>query len=264
VQPIRSIEAAACKALRGVVFDVDDTLTRDGVLEPEAYAALFRLRASGLALIAVTGRPLGFAEIIARMFPVALAIGENGAGWVRVADGQLITGYVDSATDRAAQRVLLERVRERVARDAPWAQLTDDSWARRCDLTWDIGERVHVEAERVAALCALIEREGARAVVSSVHAHAFASACDKARGVVQACRVELGADLDAGRASWLFVGDSANDTAAFAHFPLSAGVANVREHLAKLPVAPRYVSQADRGRGFAEIADVVLELRSHA
>jgi HAD superfamily hydrolase (TIGR01484 family) len=261
MQPFRSIDAASCKALRGVVFDVDDTLTRHGVVEADAYVALWRLRAAGLALIAVTGRPLGFAEWLARSFPITLAVGENGAGYVRVTETRLITGYLDGDASRAAQRAVLERVRERVARDAPWAQLSDDSWARRCDLAYDIGERMQVPREHIDELVALIEAEGAHAVVSSVHAHAAASDCDKARGVVHACRVELGEDLDAGRQHWLFVGDSANDAAAFAHFSLSAGVANVRDHLARLPVPPRFVSDADRGRGFAEIADIVLERR---
>jgi hypothetical protein len=60
----------------------------------------------------------------------------------------------------------------------------------------------------------------------------------------------------------LFVGDSGNDAAAFAFFPVSAGVSNVRAHLHALPRPPRYVSEADRGRGFAEIVDYVLRARA--
>jgi HAD superfamily hydrolase (TIGR01484 family) len=261
MQPIRSIDRAACRNLRGLVFDVDDTLTRDGVLEAEALAAMFRLRTAGLTAIAVTGRPLGFAEVLARLLPIALAVGENGAGYVRVAESGVVAGFLDDESAHTAQRALLERVRARIRRDAPWATISDDSWARRCDVAYDIGERVQASSQQVAQLTALIEDEGARAIVSSVHAHASGSSCDKARGVVHACRTELGADLDAERERWLFVGDSANDAAAFAYFPLSAGVANVREHLARMTAAPRFVSERDRGDGFAEIVDVVLERR---
>lgn len=261
MQPFHTISAAACKALRGVVFDVDDTLTRGGRLEAVAYDALWRLHDAGLALVAVTGRPLGFAEWMARTFPIALAVGENGAGYVRATERGVVTGYLDAPAQRASQRALLQRVTERIARDAPWARLSDDSWARRCDVAYDIGEHVHEPPARVAQLVSLIESQGARAVVSSVHAHASASDCDKAKGVVQACRAELGEDLDAARERWLFVGDSANDAAAFAHFTLSTGVANVREHLARLPSPPRFVADQDRGRGFAEIAHIVLERR---
>ncbi|HEX2677050.1 MAG TPA: HAD-IIB family hydrolase [Polyangiales bacterium] len=261
MDPIRTIEPEVCKALRGVVFDVDDTLTRGGRLEALAYDALWQLRDAGLALIAVTGRPLGFAEWLARTFPLELAVGENGAGYVRATEHGVTTGYVDDASSRAQQRATLDRVRARVARELPWARESDDSWARRCDLAYDIGEHERVSREKIAQLVALFEAEGTRAVVSSVHAHAAASDCDKARGVVHAARVELAQDLAAERERWLFVGDSANDAAAFAHFRLSAGVANVRDHLHGLPVPPRFVSDADRGRGFAEIARAVLERR---
>jgi HAD superfamily hydrolase (TIGR01484 family) len=261
MQPIASIDPEQCKRLVGVVFDVDDTLTRHGRVEEAAYSALWKLKAAGLRLISVTGRPLGFAELMARMWPVDLAVGENGAGYVRVTETQVIHGFMEDESTRAYARELLARIVARAARELPWAKLSDDSWARRCDVAFDIGERVHIDEARIATLMKLIEEEGARVVVSSVHAHAAIGDCDKARGVVHACRVELGEDLDAQRERWLFVGDSGNDAAAFAYFPSSVGVANVRDHLAKLPVAPRFVSEADRGLGFAEIVNTVLARR---
>lgn len=261
LRPIRELDPAVCRALTGVVFDVDDTVTRGGTLEEAAYSALFRLREAGLKLVAVTGRPLGFAELMARMWPIDLAIGENGAGYVRLTAAGLETGFYASPEVRAEHTAALEKLRERVAVEAPWALGTDDSWARRCDLTWDVGERVQLEAAKVEALRALIEASGARCVVSSVHAHAMFGDYDKAIGVVRAAEAALGERVDLAPERWLFIGDSGNDAAAFAYFPLSAGVANVREHLARLAVPPRYVSEADRGRGFAEIAAVITERR---
>jgi HAD superfamily hydrolase (TIGR01484 family) len=261
MQPIGELPPALCRALEGVVFDVDDTLTRDGKLEEEAYSALWKLREAGLVLVAVTGRPLGFAELIARMWPVELAVGENGAGWVRVDEDGLHVGYHSGLAARDAEVAALAALRVHIQRQAPWAQLSDDHWARRCDLAFDIAERVQLAAAQIEQLRELIEAAGARCVVSSVHAHAALADYDKARGVVQACREALGRDLTAAPGRWLFVGDSGNDAAAFAYFPLTAAVANVTAHLARLPVAPRYVSLADRGRGFAEIAATVLERR---
>ncbi len=78
--------------------------------------------------------------------------------------------------------------------------------------------------------------------------------------------VRRAAPEDAGRLG--FVGPAAyaaaygylwDDAAAFARFPLSVGVANVREHLPRLPVAPAFVTEADRGRGFAELGRLLLE-----
>ena len=59
------------------------------------------------------------------------------------------------------------------------------------------------------------------------------------------------------REQWLFVGDSGNDAAAFDAFAFSIGVANVRDH--DLAVRPRFVTQADRGQGFAEVARHLLD-----
>jgi HAD superfamily hydrolase (TIGR01484 family) len=262
MRPIDELESADAQHLLGVVFDVDDTLTRAGRVEAAAYDALWALRRAGLLLMAVTGRPLGFAELMARQWPIDVAVGENGAGYVRVTEHTLETGFYADETTRAAHALALARVRERVSREAPFARCTDDSWARRCDVTWDVGERVRLSAQQISELRAVIEGAGARCVVSSVHAHAMLGDYDKATGAVQAGRAALGQDLHAERRRWLFVGDSGNDAAAFAHFPLSAGVANIRDHLHALPVPPHYVSRADRGLGFAEIAASLLARRS--
>ena len=262
LRPISELPREACQALAGVVFDVDDTVTRAGTLEEAAYSAMFRLREAGLKLVAVTGRPLGFAELMARMWPIDLAVGENGAGYLRLDAAGLRAGYYADAETRAAHAAALAAVRDRISAEAPWARLTDDHWARRCDVAWDIGERVQLEAARIEALRALIEGAGARCVVSSVHAHAMLGDYDKANGVVRACEDVFGTQLGPTELErWLFIGDSGNDAAAFAYFPVSAGVANVREHLARLPVLPRYVSRADRGLGYAEIARVITEHR---
>lgn len=262
MQSIADFEPGAARDLQGVVFDVDDTLTREGRLEEAAYSALWRLRAAGLRLLAVTGRPLGFAEVIARTWPVDAAVGENGAGFICADSHELQVGYYAEPAQREAHAQLLQRVRTRVAAELPQIQLADDSWARRCDVAWDVGERVKVPQELVSRLRAVIEAEGARCLVSSVHAHALAGNYDKATGAVLAGRAALGCDLSTDRSRWLFVGDSGNDAAAFAHFPVSAGVSNVRAYLASLPVAPRYISTSDRGRGFAEIVEQVLGARS--
>jgi HAD superfamily hydrolase (TIGR01484 family) len=262
LRPILEIDPADCRALAGVVFDVDDTVTRAGTLEEAAYCALFRLREAGLRLVAVTGRPLGFAELMARMWPIDLAVGENGAGYLRLTPAGLEAGYYAGTAERERHASLLASLREQLAELAPWAVQADDQWARRCDLAYDVGERQQLPAAQIERLRGLIEASGARCLISSVHAHAVLGDYDKASGVERACAQGLGVQLTAAeRGRWLFIGDSGNDAAAFGYFPLSAGVANVREHLARLPVWPRYVSSADRGRGFAEIAEVVTERR---
>ena len=247
--------------VRGLVFDIDDTVTRNGVLDPRAYAAMHQLANAGFELVAVTGRPLGWADVVARQWPVRLAIGENGAGWSWIGGNQFHEGYFCTETERGRQATLLERIREEVARRMPEVRVSSDHRARRCDLAFDVGELVSLPRSEIDALVSLIEGFGASSSVSTVHAHAVPGPWNKAKGVARALDDALGIDLDAELDRWVFVGDSGNDAEAFAYFPNSVGVANVRGHLDRLPVPPRYVTDAERGEGFAELAEHLLDGR---
>jgi HAD superfamily hydrolase (TIGR01484 family) len=257
MQPIEEMSVAEARAIEGVVFDVDDTLTSDGVVEEAAYRALFRLRDAGLRRIAVTGRPLGWVEPLVQLWPIDLGIGENGAGWLW-REGRIAREAFFDAGDGAE---VLARVRARVRRELPEVREATDGRLRRRDLAFDVGETVRLPRATVDALVAAIEGCGARAVVSSVHAHAATGAWDKAEGVARAASEVLGIERERLRERFLFVGDSGNDAAAFAFFPRSAGVANVREHLDRLPVAPRWIARQERGRGFAEIVETLIARR---
>lgn len=247
--------------VRGVIFDIDDTVTRKGILEPEAYAGIHRLANAGFELAAVTGRPLGWIDVLARLWPVRVAVGENGAGWAWVDAAGLHEGYFCEESERAEQAGLLRRVRAEAAAKMPHVRTTNDDRHRRCDLAFDIGEAASLSRADIDALVELIEGLGARSSVSTVHAHAAPGPWDKAEGVARALREVLGVDIAAELDRWVFVGDSGNDAAAFARFPKSVGVANVRSHLDRLPTPPRYVTDSDRGRGFAELAAHLVDHR---
>jgi hydroxymethylpyrimidine pyrophosphatase-like HAD family hydrolase len=243
--------------LRGLVFDIDDTVTRDGRLEACAYAAMQRLADAGVRLVAVTGRPLGWTDVVAHMWPVDLAVGENGAGWAWRDGPRVHEGYAASDDERIEQARLLDRVREQVGRTMPHVQLAADQRARRCDLAFDIGETVQLPAAQVQQLANLIAATGARSLISTVHAHAVPGSWDKASGTI-AGAAAIGIDLRAEIDRWVFIGDSPNDAAAFERFPLSVGVANVTRFLDDLPQPPRFITTGDRGRGFAELVDHLM------
>jgi HAD superfamily hydrolase (TIGR01484 family) len=264
VQPLDRLSSAQARALSGVCFDIDDTVTTHGTLDPDAYQSLFALKASGLKLLAVTGRPLGFAEIVARTWPVDAAIGENGAGFIARDGSTLRAGYWDPVEVRAGQQRSLLRIRERVADELPEVSVSSDSWARRCDLAFDVGEQVHLPRATIDQLVKLLEREGAQASVSSIHAHAQLGDHDKARGIVLAAQALWGLSQDVLRDEFLFVGDSGNDAAAFSFFALTVGVANVVTHLDRLPTSPAYVTPSPFGAGFAELAHRLCALRTGA
>jgi hypothetical protein len=258
MESYRNLEAVG---LRGLVFDIDDTVTRNGVLQPSAYAAMHQLAGAGFELVAVTGRPLGWADVIARQWPVRVAIGENGAGWSWVDGNRFREGYFCGEQERGRQAALLETIRQEVARVMPHVQVSSDDRARRCDLAFDVGELASLSRTDIDALVSIIEGVGVSSSVSTVHAHAAPGPWNKASGVARALGDALGIDLDSELDRWVFVGDSGNDAEAFEYFPNSVGVANVRAHLDRIRTPPRYVTDADRGSGFAELAAHLMDGR---
>ncbi len=259
--PIPFAEASdtSIAALRGVIFDIDDTITREGRLEAEAFSAIHRLAGAGLRLIAVTGRPLGWSDVAAHLWPVEMAIGENGAGWAWRDGATIRHGYYLPEAERKEGEALLRDIAAAVSRKLPEVRTASDQHLRRCDLAFDVGETVTLPRDRIDELTELIQTFGARTTVSSVHAHAVPGDWDKAKGLVRAASTVLEVDLDRERGRWLFIGDSGNDAAAFGHFPVSVGVRNVEHHLDRIPDGPRYITDGDRGLGFLEMAERVLE-----
>src|SRR5260221_7207741 len=261
MKPVAALGRDEASRLRGVLFDLDDTLLSNGLLTRAAYDALWSLRDGGLVLIAVTGRPSGWGEMIARQWPVAGCVTENGAVHV-LRDGAGVARR-DACDDRErrTRRMRLAQLVDRVREVVPEARLSDDVDARRSDVTWDVGERVRLPDDRVLAIVGEIEKAGARWSQSSVHLHATFDADDKASGAVRFCARELGEDAGAAVVRFAFVGDSGNDASCFAAFRTTFGVANVLASVPKLSMPPRFVAAAAMGEGFAEIAAEILRKR---
>ncbi|WP_437927673.1 HAD hydrolase family protein [Sorangium sp. So ce291] len=262
-----------------MIFDLDDTVLDHGALTEAAYGALFRLRETGLALIACTGRPAGWGEVIQRQWPIDATIAENGAialvreqaepladprGGVAPSAGRIAALDGLDRGARQARRAELLALADDMVRRFPAAALADDNDQRVTDVTIDIGEHRRVPPEDVQRMRAELRERGVRTLLSSVHLHLTRDPSDKATGVVRLLSARFGEDPTRARYRYAFVGDSGNDGVAFAAFALTFGVANVRAHLGKLSVPPRFVASLPMGRGFAEIAHRVTELRKNA
>ena len=250
-------------ALEGVFTDIDDTLTHEGALVPAAYAALCAAHSAGLRVVAVTGRPAGWAEVLAATWPVDAVIAENGAFAVhRDESGRgLQRDYFADLAARDEARTRLAEIRARVEREVPRARVADDQWLRQCDVAFDIGETQTMSPEEIAQIRACVEGAGARVLSSSVHLHAFFGAHDKAKMLVRLAQRRWGVDLAARREHYLYVGDSPNDQSGFAYFPVSAGPANVARYAALLAPPPVFVAAGAGGHGFAELMSLVLDRR---
>lgn len=262
MRPIAALSTDEARAIRGLLFDLDDTLLSHGRLTREAYEALWSLHDAGLGLVGVTGRPSGWGEVLARQWPVAGIVTENGAVSITREGGAIVVRDACGDAERRVRRARLAALVERVRHVVPEARLSDDVDMRRSDVTWDVGERERLADERVALVAREIAAAGARSTRSSVHLHATFDTDDKASGAVAFLARAFREDRGAALVGWAFVGDSGNDAACFAAFRTTVGVANVAEHVGRLAVPPRYVTARDRGAGFAEMARVLVARRA--
>jgi HAD superfamily hydrolase (TIGR01484 family) len=250
-----------CANVRGVLTDIDDTLTTDGRLTAEAYAALQRLHDAGLLVIPITGRPAGWCDHIARMWPVAGVVGENGALWMRHdhAHRRLERRFVVDEATMAANRARLAAIGERILREVPGCALASDQAYRVADLAIDFCEDVApLERIDVDRIVTLMEEEGMTAKVSSIHVNGWFGRYDKLSMTRTFLRDAFAIDLDAGKDAFVFAGDSPNDAPMFAFFPRSVGVANVRAQIDRIATPPAFVTDAAGGAGFAELARHLL------
>ena len=265
MKPLSECPKATLAAIRGVLTDIDETVSTDGRLTAEAYGALEALTEAGFLVIPVTGRPAGWCDMVARFWPVDAVVGENGAFWMwhDAGLGKLRTHFIQSEAERADGRRRLEAVRADVLREVPGAGIASDQPYRLADLAVDFCEDVpplsRADIERIVAI---FERHGAHAKVSSIHVNGWFGDYDKLT-TSKAMMVELfGVDLGREAERYVFSGDSPNDSPMFGFFPNGVGVANVRDFAGAMTALPRWVTQARSGAGFVELARALIAARS--
>jgi len=253
--------AFAGLAIRGVFTDIDDTLTGDGAITADALQALSELRAAGVHVIPITGRPVGWSEPFARDWPVDAIVAENGAVAVLRQGQGFAKLYQQSQAVRAANFERMQQVARQVLAQVPDAKLARDSADRETDIAIDHSEFAHLPPQQVEEVARLMQAEGMNATVSSIHINGWFGEHSKLSGARWIVHELFGRDLDAEIANWVYVGDSTNDVLMFEHFPHSVGVANIRRFEAQLTHPPRYITPSERGAGFAEVARAVLAAR---
>lgn len=260
--PLTRWEAAARRALVGVFTDIDDTLTHDGAITPDALQALGNLKAAGLSVVAITGRPVGWSLPFVNTWPIDAIVAENGAvALLPQADGQIEKRYQQDAAARAANFARMQAVLARIEREIPGAARATDSPGRETDIAIDHSEFVQLSDATVAQVVALMRGEGMHATVSSIHINGWYGDNDKLEGARWITRELWDRRLDDEMDRWAYVGDSTNDQLMFRSFAHSIGVANVARFVPQLEHLPRYVTLGERGTGFAEAARAVLEAR---
>lgn len=262
IAPLHTWPEDARRGVLGLFTDIDDTLTTEGAITADALAALGELKSAGLHVIPITGRPVGWSEPFARSWPVDAIVAENGAvALVRAPGGGLRKLYQQPEGERAANFARMQQVLARIEREVPGARRAQDSAGRETDIAIDHSEFISLPQDRIDAVVALMRSEGMNATVSSIHVNGWYGAHHKLSGARWIARTLLDVDLDRQLDRWAYVGDSTNDVLMFERFPHSIGVANIRRFAHQLVHAPAYVTDGERGAGFAQVARAILAVR---
>jgi HAD superfamily hydrolase (TIGR01484 family) len=260
MKPVESLSTAQLNSVRGVLTDIDDTLTRDGAIEDTALKALQRLHLHRVPVIAITGRPAGWSEPFAAQWPVLAIVAENGGVMLRATPGGLVHEFAQAEADRSRNFERLQVCAAAVLREVPGARLATDCAERLTDIAVDHSEFAHLDAAAIAQIAALMRRHGLNATVSSIHINGWIGNHTKWTAAQWAVSQCLGIPLVA--TEWAYVGDSTNDQLMFERIPLSVAVANIARFVPQLEVLPAYVTRGERGAGFAELADALLAARA--
>ena len=261
MKPLAEFPIDAWRAIKGVLCDIDDTLSTEGRITAEAYGAMERLQQAGLRVIPVTGRPAGWCDAIARQWPVDGVVGENGAFYFRYdnAAHKMRRHFVTDAATRAAHRSRLAQIGHDILKAVPGAAIAADQLYRETDLAIDFCEDVPpLPPSAVDDIVLRMEKHGLTAKVSSIHVNGWFGHYDKLSMTKILMREMFTVDLDAAREAYVFVGDSPNDAPMFRFFPHAIGVANIHDFGARVEHLPAYVSVNRCGAGFAEAAECLL------
>ncbi|WP_298819646.1 HAD-IIB family hydrolase [uncultured Roseibium sp.] len=261
MRPLDAMPVETAASIHTVMADIDDTLTTDGSLPAKAYSALERLKAAGFRVAAITGRPAGWCDMIARFWPVDGVVGENGALYYAYDRGarKMIRVFATSDSVRRHNQIRYEKIAERILKEVPGSAVSADQSFREADLAIDFCEDVTpLHQQDVERIKAIFEDEGAVAKVSSIHVNGWYGAYDKLTMTRRFTSDVLGVDLDTEKDRIVFCGDSPNDAPMFGYFPNACGVANVLDFKGRIEAEPGWIASERGGAGFAELADVLI------
>ena len=259
---MRPIAEFSCEKISVVFTDIDDTITKDGVLPAEAYQALWRLYENGFTIVPVTGRPAGWCEMIARFWPVHGIIGENGAFYFTYhrKNRKMSRYFSNSTSEREENSKKLKTLEAEILDQVPGAAVASDQFTRIADLAIDFCEDVAPLSEQsIDKIVAIFKKNGAQAKVSSIHVNGWFGSHDKLTACKSYLEQELSIPWSMRNEQCAFIGDSPNDEPLFAQFENSVGVANIKPFLKKLKSPPQFVCDLSHSDGFCQFVTHLLK-----
>ncbi|MTJ54753.1 HAD family phosphatase [Anabaena sp. UHCC 0253] len=237
--------------------DMDGTLTKYGKFTSKLLDTLENLAAVKVPVLIVTGRSAGWVSAISSLMPIVGAIAENGGLFYPSSNSEPVT--LTPIADLTSHREHLARTFANLQTYFPQIQESADNRFRVTDWTFDLTSLTTDELKNIGNLC---EQMGWGFTYSNVQCHIKPQGQDKAIGLLKVLRQYFPTYFPE---QVITVGDSPNDESLFNHryFPISVGVANIREYATQLQHQPTYITTAAEGDGFCELCSYILQSCQH-
>ncbi len=261
MKPITECPTKILHQIEYVLTDIDDTLTLNGKLPAIAYTALERLWKANYKVIPITGRPAGWCDHIARMWPVNGVVGENGAFYFYydAIREKMVRRYWKSVPERHHDLIQLKKIGAGILKSIPGCQIAADQAYRESDLAIDFREDVpDLSLTTAQKIQVRFQSAGATAKISSIHVNAWFGDYDKLAMTRLFFQEIFHLELDSILEKVIFIGDSPNDEPMFQFFPNTVGVANIEACREQMKALPQWITKQPGGFGFAELADILL------
>jgi HAD superfamily hydrolase (TIGR01484 family) len=262
VHPIDQLPPEIKKTIQYVLTDIDDTLTFKGRLPAHVFGSMERLQKAGIKVVPITGRPAGWCDHIARMWPVDAVVGENGAFYFAYDEGRrkMIRRYFKDEKQRIEDRGKLKDLQKIILENVPGCALSADQVFREADLAIDFCEDVPpLPMEAVKQIKKYFEDAGAEAKISSIHVNGWFGNYDKLSMTRILFEERFSTELSQVQDSVVFCGDSPNDAPMFHYFQNSVGVANILDFTDRLDHPPTWVTKQPGGHGFTEMVELLFK-----
>jgi len=248
---LKSITSYHWQDIRLIATDMDGTLTQGEKFDSKLFEILTRLSAAGIDVLMTTGRSAGWVQAIATYLPVVGAIAENGGllYWNHDPQPQVI-----SEINIDQHRQQLEEVFKLLQAKFPQIRESWDNRFRLTDWTFDVENLSSTELKQIDDVC---QSQGYGFTYSSIQCHIKPTYQDKAFGLNKIIPQYF---PDLKLSEILTIGDSPNDESMFnqSEFPLSVGVANVKQYCDLLKYLPAYVTSKSEAEGFFELAELIM------
>ena len=241
--PVVGLSALKDENISLIISDVDDTVTANGKLLPQALEAMYEASNKGYRIILLSGGSAGWCEVYLRQWPIFMVIAESGAVMIYKDENDQICYQQNPVITKEN---LLSR--DKMLRMIGEERLSSDQYARLYDIAVDLSKVNEKELEDIKSMASLM---GAKYAQSSIHLNIWFGDYSKSKGLLAFMNL-CGISEETIKKESIYLGDALNDEEMFALIPNSIGMKSVLDKKEQFKTLPKFICDGYGGDGFAQ------------